>query len=346
MKKRIALILVAALMLAMLAGCDSADYKEAMALYEGGNYLEAAAMFESLGNYEDSAEQARNSKYQYAQMLFADARYEEAIAAYEVLEDYKDCKDCISECKYLIAEALFQEGNYTDAIAAYEEVSGYKDANAKIEEAEQQMMYALYAPVFAALDGQTWFYASTSVNEVKSLTFTQDKVTQAYIFYDGNGPHSGMDGEFSYAVNDAAIVVSTMNGEMEIPYTMDGDQIVLGAGDYFTPQQVEEALQGYWGLADVTYNMFTGFVSSEYVYYFENGNVTFESATAAYGGGGYYYYGPYEGTYTVDANGLTVDAKNNWQFGFLISEGEVVMTRCGNLCSPASGFKGEDGYSF
>ena len=50
--------------------------------------------------------------------------------------------------------------------------------------------------------------------------------------------------------------------------------------------------------------------------------------------------------FSIGADGLVVDASNNWQFGFLISEGEVVMCRCGDICSRYSGFKGLEGYDF
>ena len=76
--------------------------------------------------------------------------------------------------------------------------------------------------------------------------------------------------------------------------------------------------------------------------------MTYESATEAYGynDGSYYYYGPYEGTYEINENGLVVDAYNEWQFGFVISEGKVAMCRCGDILSAYSGFKGENGFSF
>ena len=346
MKKRFALLMAALLLLTVLTACDSSDYKKATEIYQSGSYLEAAAMFEELGDYEDSSEQALNCRYDYAASLFDSKEYEAAAAAFAELDGFRDSADRITECRYLIAEDLFQAGNYAEAIPAYEALAGYKDADEKLAEAQLQQMYITYAPVFTALDGGTWFFASTSVNEVKSLAFTDRTVTEGYIFYDGNGPHSGAAAPLAYTVDDTAVTVTTEDGILAIPYTMDGDQLKLGEGDFFTPAEVDAALQGYWSLLDLSYNAYTGFVTSEYIYYYENGYVKYESATVAYTGDGYFYYGPYEGTYTVDGAGMHVDARNNWQFGFVISEGKVVMCRCGSICEPATGFKGENGFSF
>ena len=43
------------MMLFVFSGCNSSDYKEAVALMEQGNYKEAITLFEGLGDYKDSA---------------------------------------------------------------------------------------------------------------------------------------------------------------------------------------------------------------------------------------------------------------------------------------------------
>lgn len=55
MKKIIALILTAVMALSLCA-CNSSDYKKAMQYFEDGSYAEALALFEKLGDYQDSAE--------------------------------------------------------------------------------------------------------------------------------------------------------------------------------------------------------------------------------------------------------------------------------------------------
>lgn len=54
------LTVVMAVMVLVLCGCKSGDYKKAVDLYETGNYAEAKVLFEKVGDYEDSATYLRN----------------------------------------------------------------------------------------------------------------------------------------------------------------------------------------------------------------------------------------------------------------------------------------------
>lgn len=312
MKKIWTLILAVGIIAALLTGCNSSDYKKASALYDEGNYKEAIAIFEELEDYEDSAARLIDSKYMYA-------------------------------------ETLYNAGSFEEALSLYNEVSGYKDSAEKAASATREIMYITYADVFAAFNEGAWFYEAESTNAVNVITFTNENANIRQIYYDGNGQHTTTDNLCDFTVDDAKISVTLADGSaMDIPYTVAEGVVTLGSGEYFTPQQVDAGLQGHWGIKDTTYNSFTGFVTSEHIYNFNKGKVTFEHATEAYGydDGTYYYYGPYSGTYTVTADGLIVDAKNEWQFGFVISEGKVAMNRCGKTLSVYKKFKGEDGYSF
>lgn len=53
--KKIIAVLIVLVMILSLAGCDSSKYKEAMQMYERGEYAEAKEIFLELGDYEDSA---------------------------------------------------------------------------------------------------------------------------------------------------------------------------------------------------------------------------------------------------------------------------------------------------
>ena len=52
---RKAICLLLPVIFLLLVGCDSSDYHEAVGLQEEGKYSDAAALFESLGDYEDSS---------------------------------------------------------------------------------------------------------------------------------------------------------------------------------------------------------------------------------------------------------------------------------------------------
>lgn len=115
-------------------------YKKAETLLESGQYEEASAAFEALGDYKDSQQRIEDCKtaeieadYQAANELVEEGRFEDAITTFENLGDYKDSKDRITEVKYLSAIALENAGNYDEAIAAFQELGNYKDSAKHID---------------------------------------------------------------------------------------------------------------------------------------------------------------------------------------------------------------------
>lgn len=356
MKKNIALVLVAAMLLVTLTGCNSSDYKAAAELYAGGSYIEAAQMFEALGDYKDSADQARICRYAYAKELFEAGEFTQAAQAFAELGDYQDSAAMVKECDYRNAEALLSAGSYEQAIAAYEALGDYKDSDAKLLAAKQELMYITYAEVFDALSEGVWFFEGTSDGAVRILSFTRENATVGGVIYDGNGAQESDAEICGYIVEDASITVSTEAGELTILYTMEGGEVILEPGVYFTPAQVEEALQGYWGTCATYYFGDSGPMNNEYIYCFDNGTVSYERAADAYISEGYlysaypgyyYYFGPFQGTYRITEKGMEVNiSSDNKQFGFQISDGEVVMTRWGKICERYEGFKGLYGFTF
>ena len=122
-------------------------YAAAQSLEQAGNYEEAIAAYEKLGDYSDCQsriaacrEQIQlKADYDAAVVLQGEGRYEEAIAAFEMLGDYNDskaqitaCKDSITEREYQAALALQQAGKYEEAIAAFEALGDYNDSKAQV----------------------------------------------------------------------------------------------------------------------------------------------------------------------------------------------------------------------
>ena len=120
-------------------------YNDAVSLMESGNYPEAIAAFEALGNYKDSKEKINeceqgitDGEYNNAVSLMESGKYEEAIAAFEALDGYKDsathianCHTAIMDIKYDNAIAMMEAGESEDAISAFLALDGYKDSNEK-----------------------------------------------------------------------------------------------------------------------------------------------------------------------------------------------------------------------
>ena len=84
MKKTLISVLIVALALS-LSGCskeERSQYKEAVSLYEKGNYAAALPIFEAIESYKDSDEYLADCRYYKAmQTVSPDSSLEKAIAA-------------------------------------------------------------------------------------------------------------------------------------------------------------------------------------------------------------------------------------------------------------------------
>lgn len=105
MKRFLALLLVF-LMVLPLCGCSSSDYKKAVALYEAEDYEGAKALFDALGDYEDSAKYAADCAqvldYGKALSLYDAGSYEEAALLFEALGEYQDSVKRAVDCRFLL----------------------------------------------------------------------------------------------------------------------------------------------------------------------------------------------------------------------------------------------------
>jgi len=342
----VAMILVFALTVC-LAGCDSSDYKKATGLYEEGKYEEAIAIFEELGDYENSADMVNVCRYDLAKSLYDAGDFDGAKPVFEALGNYNDSADMVSDCTYQKAEALYAAGSYEEALALYEGIADYKDTTDKITAAKKEIMFAKYGDVIAALAENYWFFNGGSDAAVNVLGFTEDTASITQVYYDGNGKHTNEPAVFSYIVDDANVIMTLADGsEMTIAYSMDGGSVKLEDG-YFTLDAVIDGLQGYWNSreSDVILGMQT---SNDYNVYISGNEIQYEYASKAFGGrnGEYYYYGPHAGTFEVTEYGMDADVRNGMMFGFNIIDGQVVLLRYDNICKPGDGFPGANGYSF
>lgn len=202
-----------------------------------------------------------------------------------------------------------------------------------------------YADVFKALSGNTWFFNGGEDTILNHITFKESKASLGQIYFDGNGLHDNGTDECAYLIADEEITVSAKGGDFSIPYRLSGDDIVLGDGEYFSPSQVEEGLQGYW---TCTTHTNPGGKGNTYYLLVDHGTLKSESAAEAIDGtdGEYYYFGPDEGSYTLGIGGFVTQMHhgNNWFFNII--EGKPTILHYDTVCVPADGFPGRDGYYF
>ncbi len=350
MKKRICLSLCILLTAAaLLTGCGKGgDYKKAMSMYENGQYEEAAAKFTELGDYENSQDMVTTCKYEAAKALFDAGNYEEAKKAFVGLGNYENSADYMTECDYNSACALFDAGDYEGAIALFETIPDFKDSQDKIKSANKELMVQKYGPVLQALNGKTWLFNGGSDTILNKISFTDTEAEIAQVYYDGNGKHDNGSNTCPFAIDDKNILITMTDGtEMEIPYTLDGDKISLEEGKYFTMEEIEAGIQGYWNLRK-TQNLLGKNAANEYNIYFNEGKVMSESAAKAFDGapGEYYYFGPDEGKYTLNFGGFDTEMRhgNNWFYNII--DGKVTILHYDSVCTPYDHFPGENGYEF
>ena len=103
-------------------------YKEAEALLNEKKYAEAQQKFNSLGDYEDSAEKIIECDYLAANDDLVAGNYDSAKEAFGKIVEYKDSTDKIKECDYQKALDLYNEGDYKNAVVLFSSIYTYSDS--------------------------------------------------------------------------------------------------------------------------------------------------------------------------------------------------------------------------
>ena len=88
-------VVVIAILMALLLSqivFPAINYKKATTLMKNQNYKECIELFETLGNYKDSRELAKNVNYIYAEKLYKEGQYKESAIAYGKAKEHKDSK--------------------------------------------------------------------------------------------------------------------------------------------------------------------------------------------------------------------------------------------------------------
>ncbi len=139
MKKRIAILLVLALLLA-LSGCKSSDYKQAVTAMDAGNYQEALTALDALGDYKDAADLAVKCRYAIAEDNFDKGEYETALTQFTDLGDYRDSGKYVTKCNYALAVKAFEDKDYTKAQDLFTGLADYQDSKDYLEKTENALL--------------------------------------------------------------------------------------------------------------------------------------------------------------------------------------------------------------
>ena len=139
----VAIVCIAAILLATKVFIPGSKYKQATALLDAGQYDEAIAAFEALGEYKDSTEQAKEAnlakteaknavKYEDAMHLLESGLYDGAIKFFTELGDYRDStkrlEAAVNAKKYEEAKKLAASDDWYAAYHLFIELGEYEDA--------------------------------------------------------------------------------------------------------------------------------------------------------------------------------------------------------------------------
>ena len=199
------------------------------------------------------------------------------------------------------------------------------------------------------LVGTKWFSSAETSNTIVVWNFYEESVEKIEYFFDGNGIHNSEKKVASYTMQKDVIKVSFDDEEMIIPYTFKNDKVALKQGDFFSPDDIEKEIQGFWTLHKKDYIAAVGVsTESENNIQFDNGIMRNENASKAYNGapGEYYYYGPNEGEYAIGDGKFETEVKHGGEYFFNVFGGKVNVFHYGNKMERGEGLPGQNGYKF
>ena len=114
--------------------CDDAlelSYQDAVALFNQGEYIDAASIFEALGYYKDSQDYYYLSIYNNALVLYSQEKYGEAYQALKTISSYSGVSEKLNEITETVlakAEAYAAAGDYVAAYTIIEQVEYYENS--------------------------------------------------------------------------------------------------------------------------------------------------------------------------------------------------------------------------
>ena len=170
LKATIAATMICMLMVS-LTGCDALDYRDAIDLYNSGDYAQAAEIFAELGDFEDSTRLEKLSRYWIAVDTMQSGDYEAAIPLLEVMGSYEDCAERITECHYQLALQAFTAGDLSAAEASFRQLSDYREAPEYLRQITWQKFFDTIAETPLRLEKDEKSYALIADTDANQLVF-------------------------------------------------------------------------------------------------------------------------------------------------------------------------------
>lgn len=129
------IVLAAAAVIVLKVLIPRGKYAEGEALLAAGQYEEAIAVFEGLGDFKDSPYMVNKSQYKYGVELYEDGEFKKAMKVFKALGDFRDseakleaCEEALRDRMFTAAMALYDKKKYEEAMIAFKELGNYKDS--------------------------------------------------------------------------------------------------------------------------------------------------------------------------------------------------------------------------
>lgn len=103
------------------------QYAIACSMQASGQYLEAASIFDSIGNFQDSVLRAQQCRYEQACAEEAAGDYDAAIVLFDMLGSYSDSYTREGDCRYALGKQQMERGDYATAMTTFAELGNYRD---------------------------------------------------------------------------------------------------------------------------------------------------------------------------------------------------------------------------
>lgn len=179
----VAVLVVAAVVVYQTVIKNMLAYQDAEQLAQQGEYEEAIAAFEALGDYKDSAEQILAVRYARASEWAEDGYYDGALEEFTDLKDYKDSAEQVLAVKYAIADEELEDGNDERALEIFQELGDYKDCAARIasiqdKQTEKAYQWALY--LWDDLHSWEAYAAFTELGDYRDSKEWAEKIEMQY----------------------------------------------------------------------------------------------------------------------------------------------------------------------
>lgn len=196
LRSAVVLILLCSLLFS-LTGCDSLDYRDAIDLYNIGDYKAAAEIFGALGDFEDSPALYTRCQYWLAVTAMEQGSYQDALQSFQDLGNYADAPQRATECTYQLALAGFAAGELAQAKTLFQQLDDYRQAPEHLRQIAWQEFFDAVSAAGTETGGG--FTLQTELDE-KVYSVTADHVSNVLLFY------ASHDWEDGYHFSDTLLI--------------------------------------------------------------------------------------------------------------------------------------------